>query len=201
MRGSGSLQDTRQTGAGRYHLDETDRKILALLTADARLSTRALAREIGMSPGAVSERVSRLEDAGVILGYHAEIDPSALGFGMDVLIGAQVAHQHDIDNTVKDLLAIDEVQTVHLTTGSWGLVIGVRVRDHRHLREIIHGPLSGLPNIERNEAMIILDTEQRPRGLPGESVPAQGHVDGAGAGLPRRTRSPSVRQLDPSGRD
>ena len=60
--------------AGQAVVDEVDRRILELLERDARLSARAIARQIGMSPGAVSERVERLQARGVILGYHAHVN-------------------------------------------------------------------------------------------------------------------------------
>lgn len=60
-------------------LDPLDARILLIMTADARTSTAELARAVGMSPPSVSERVRRLEEAGVIKGYHAVVDPKALG--------------------------------------------------------------------------------------------------------------------------
>ncbi len=60
-------------------LDGVNKQLLAILSQDARISTSELARQVGMSPPAVRDRVSRLEGAGVIRGYHADIDPSAIG--------------------------------------------------------------------------------------------------------------------------
>ncbi|WP_159593385.1 Lrp/AsnC family transcriptional regulator [Chelativorans xinjiangense] len=60
-------------------LDPTDMKLLAALAADARISTAALARRVGLSAPSVAERIRRLEEAGVIAGYRVEIDPAALG--------------------------------------------------------------------------------------------------------------------------
>ncbi|GGR75768.1 MULTISPECIES: Lrp/AsnC family transcriptional regulator [Streptomyces] len=141
-----------------YVPDETDRRIIEHLVNNARQSARAIAREISMSPGAVSERISRLEAAGVILGYHADIDAAALGFGVDVLVGALVDQHSGIEQTVDALLEIEEVQTVYLTTGAWDLVIEVRVRDHPHLRDVMLGSIRAVPNLQRSEAMIILES-------------------------------------------
>src|ERR1700716_1947915 len=55
-------------------VDEIDQQIITLLTGDARLSARAISRELGMSPGAISERIDRLETGGIITGYHASVD-------------------------------------------------------------------------------------------------------------------------------
>ncbi|MTD56054.1 Lrp/AsnC family transcriptional regulator [Amycolatopsis pithecellobii] len=173
MKSPGLRKAAQPAGPNSSRLDEIDRRILELLTADARRSSRALAREIGMSPGAVTERVNRLESTGVILGYHADVDAGALGFGMDVLVGTQLNRQQDVDETVRELLAVDEVQAVHVTSGTWDLVISLRVRDHLHLREIMLEVLHKMPNIQRNEAMIILQSEHRRKHLPGGAEPEE----------------------------
>lgn len=64
---------------GRSLLDEVNRRLLAALAADPRLSTSELARRVGMSAPAVRERVARLEEAGVIRGYRLDVDPAAIG--------------------------------------------------------------------------------------------------------------------------
>src|SRR5680860_357364 len=67
-------------------LDETNRRILDELQADARLPLAELGRRVGMSAPAVGERVTRLEEAGVITGYRAVVDPRALGFGVSAIV-------------------------------------------------------------------------------------------------------------------
>jgi Lrp/AsnC family leucine-responsive transcriptional regulator len=67
-------------------LDEVNRRILALLSEDARQSTAQLARRVGMSAPAVRERVARLEEAGVIRGYRLDVDPAALGLPVAVWV-------------------------------------------------------------------------------------------------------------------
>src|SRR5215208_6027446 len=70
-------------------LDHIDRQILRLLAADARLSMRAIAREVQMSPSAIAERLTRMEEQRVILGYHARINPAALGYRLEAIVGLQ----------------------------------------------------------------------------------------------------------------
>ena len=67
-------------------LDETNRRIIEELQAEARLTMAELGRRVNLSPPAVAERVQRLERAGVIAGYRAEIDPSALGFPVSAVV-------------------------------------------------------------------------------------------------------------------
>jgi Lrp/AsnC family transcriptional regulator, leucine-responsive regulatory protein len=70
----------------RQVLDATDRRILAELSADGRISLAELGRRVSLSPPAVAERVGRLERAGVITGYHAAIDPRALGYELTAIV-------------------------------------------------------------------------------------------------------------------
>jgi Lrp/AsnC family transcriptional regulator, leucine-responsive regulatory protein len=76
----GVLPNNRQV------LDATDRRILSRLSADGRTSLAELGRRVSLSPPAVAERVGRLERAGVITGYHAAIDPRALGYQLTAIV-------------------------------------------------------------------------------------------------------------------
>jgi Lrp/AsnC family leucine-responsive transcriptional regulator len=75
----------------RQVLDATDRRILAELAADGRVSLAGLGRRVSLSPPAVAERVGRLERAGVITGYHAAIDPRALGYQLTAIVRVKPA--------------------------------------------------------------------------------------------------------------
>jgi Lrp/AsnC family leucine-responsive transcriptional regulator len=75
----------------RQVLDDTDRRILSELAADGRVSLAELGRRVSLSPPAVAERVGRLERAGVITGYHAAIDPRALGYQLTAIVRVKPA--------------------------------------------------------------------------------------------------------------
>ena len=72
-------------------LDETNRRLIVALQEDARLSLAELGRRVGLSAPAVAERLARLEQAGVIRGYHADIDPRAVGYPLDVVLRVRPA--------------------------------------------------------------------------------------------------------------
>jgi Lrp/AsnC family leucine-responsive transcriptional regulator len=78
--------DTALAPADRPVLDATDRRILSELSAEGRVSLAELGRRVSLSPPAVAERVGRLERAGVITGYHAAIDPRALGYQLTAIV-------------------------------------------------------------------------------------------------------------------
>ncbi len=117
-------------------LDATNLRLLAELQADARLSLAELGRRVGLSSPAVAERVQRLEDDGVIRGYHAELDPRALGFALSVVIRIRPAPRRL--KQVADLArATPEVVECRRITGDDCYVMLAHVRSVEHLEEVI----------------------------------------------------------------
>jgi DNA-binding Lrp family transcriptional regulator len=145
-------------------LEETDRQILELLAQNARLSVREIARRVGVSPGTVGERITSFEQRGVILGYHAQIEPAALGYGLQAIVGLQTTQEMLIEEILDWMMAVPEVEGIHVVTGQWDLVVRVRVRDHQHLREVILGKIWRLPAFRHSETMIVYETRSRPGG-------------------------------------
>jgi DNA-binding Lrp family transcriptional regulator len=144
-------------------VDEIDQQIITLLTGDARLSARAISRELGMSPGAISERIDRLETGGIITGYHASVDIAALGFPMRAIIGVAVERGGDaLTTVVEELMTVRNVQTVKLVTGAWDLLVEIVVRDNAQLREILLETIARVPGVTSTQTMINLQTRQRP---------------------------------------
>lgn len=139
-------------------LDQIDLRILALLAENARLSSRALARDLEMSVGAISERISKLEQKGIITGYHTAIDPAKVGFGMFAIIGLQTDQGPVLDRELETLLNIPEVLAVHTVAGRWDLVLEVRVRDTGHLRRIVLERIWKVPGFRHSETMISLES-------------------------------------------
>jgi DNA-binding Lrp family transcriptional regulator len=143
---------------GGPQVDDTDLRILKLLSGDARLSGRAIAREIRMSPGATAERISRLEHSGVIRGYHADVDPTALGYRMQVVIGLQTEQGPEVGDAIAALLALPEVVQVHVVTGQWDLLVVAQVRDHHHLRDVVLREVWAVVGFRHSESMLVLDS-------------------------------------------
>lgn len=123
-------------------LDETDWQILGVLQRDARTSFAELARRVSMSPSAVTERVRRLEETGVIAGYRAEIDPARVGLG----ILALVRLRYPTGNYRPFHALLDttpEIVEAHHVTGEDCFVLKVLARGMRHLEEVT-GRIAGL---------------------------------------------------------
>jgi Lrp/AsnC family transcriptional regulator, leucine-responsive regulatory protein len=123
-------------------LDDVDRALLAALQRDGRASYADLGRLVGLSPSAVTERVRRLELAGVITGYSAEIDPEKLGLPIHAFV--RLRYPHGNYKPFHDLLAVTpEVVEAHHITGDDCFLLAVRAGSMRHLEEVA-GRLAGL---------------------------------------------------------
>lgn len=116
--------------------DATNLRLLAELQADARLSLAELGRRVGLSSPAVAERLKRLEDEGVITGYRAEVNPSALGYSLGVVIRIRPAPRQlaAVAQLARDT---PEVVECHRVTGDDCYVMTAYVRDVEHLEEVI----------------------------------------------------------------
>jgi Lrp/AsnC family transcriptional regulator, leucine-responsive regulatory protein len=117
-------------------LDETNLGLVAELQADARLSLAELGRRVGLSSPAVAERLQRLQDAGVIRGYHADIDPAALGYPLSAIIRMRPAPRQ-IPKVAELARATPEVVECHRITGEDCFLIKVHLRSVVHLEEVI----------------------------------------------------------------
>ena len=117
-------------------LDQTGRRIVAELQADARLSLAELGRRVNLSPPAVAERVQRLERAGVITGYHAAVDPKALGYTIAAVVRVAPAVR-ELDRIRQVARETPEVVECHRITGEDCFFMKANVRDVEHLEEVI----------------------------------------------------------------
>jgi Lrp/AsnC family leucine-responsive transcriptional regulator len=117
-------------------IDETNRKLLVELQEDARLSLAELGRRVGLSPPAVAERLQRLEDAGVIIGYRAEIDPRALGYALAAVIRIRPIPRQlpKVAQLARDTPEVVECQRI---TGEDCYVMKLHVRSVEHLEEVL----------------------------------------------------------------
>lgn len=148
-------------------LDDTDRAILRILQRDARTPFSEIARQIDMSSATVHDRVGRMEEAGVIEGYHATVNPKAVGFGTSALVGLTVEQGHE-EETLQQLRDLDGVQEVHLTTGEWDVVLRVYAADTDGLRELMFEHIAAMEGFSRSQTMVILGTEHEDPVLPVE---------------------------------
>lgn len=117
-------------------VDAKDLKILEALQANARVPLSELGRSVGLSQPAVSERVKRLEEAGIIEGYGARINPRALGLGLMALVRLRTSHEH-IKTCLKRFSEIPHIVEVHRVTGDDCFVLKVLVPAPEDLETIV----------------------------------------------------------------
>jgi Lrp/AsnC family leucine-responsive transcriptional regulator len=117
-------------------VDEPNRQLLAELQADARLSLAELGRRVGLSSPAVAERLARLEEAGVITGYRAEIDPRALGWALSVVIRIRPAPR-ELAKVAELARRTPEIVECHRVTGEDCYIMRAHVRAVEDLEELI----------------------------------------------------------------
>lgn len=137
-------------------LDVVDRTLLQLLRADARQSQRELARKIGMSAPAIAERISRLERAGVIRAYRAEVDWSAIGLPMLLFVSITVNPGVELTELLDDLGQLEGLQDLQFVTGGSDLIARLRLRDFAHMHRVMLDQLWPINGIQRVETIISL---------------------------------------------
>ena len=141
-----------------FNLDATDLKIMRLMQDNARINNADIARELGMAPSGILERVKKLENKQVILAYHAKINPVAVG---QKLLSYMFIKTVDIigDETVgRQLAEIPEVLEVHDIAGEDGYLIKVRTSDNEGLVELMRKHLSKIGGITSTRTTIVLQT-------------------------------------------
>src|SRR5580658_4040745 len=108
-------------------LDRTDIAILALLQNDARLSMKELAAKVGLAPSSAHARLKQLRECGALRGVHADVDPTALGVGLEALFMIELAkHERTtVDRFLNELVDVPEVRSAFLVTGRYDLVVHV----------------------------------------------------------------------------
>ncbi len=117
-------------------LDKKDRLILEALQADARQSLAALGKRIGLSQPAMSERVRKLEDAGVIEGYGARVNLRALGVGLQAIIHIETTHAY-IQKYVKLFESMPEVLSADRVTGAHCFIVRCAIADPADLEHVV----------------------------------------------------------------
>jgi Lrp/AsnC family leucine-responsive transcriptional regulator len=120
-------------------LDQVGWAILAELQADARISYSELGRRVGLTPPAVTERVRRMEEAGIISGYHVRVNPAAVGLGITAMIMMEVEDCRWIADqfAVHAEENLPEILECHRVTGSFSFVIKAAVSSVNHLEDLI----------------------------------------------------------------
>ena len=148
-------------------LDAKDCEIVARLQANARISFAELGRQVGLSTPATIERVQKLEEAQAILGYHAQINPAAVGLSVNALVRITVDGSR-IALFAEQARRIPEVLSCHRITGSESYLVRVSVRDTQHLEEVIDAMM---PYTATNTSLILGSAFEWKPTTPAQTLP------------------------------
>ncbi len=153
-------------------MDPIDQKIVAALQKRGRMTNVELARLADLAPSSMLERVRRLEERGVIKGYHASIDPKAIGYEVRavVMINLDLHRAEAIDDFEDRIRAIPEVTGCFHLTGRYDYLVHVVARDIEHLGELIKHTLGKVGGVEKQETFITLSTIKEDSGYSVESL-------------------------------
>lgn len=136
--------------------DAVDIALLQLLAADARQSQRTLARHVNMSAPAVGERIARLERVGILQQYTVRVDWARLGYPMVVYLPVVAVAGTDIGLLMNSLTELAEVEDINVVSGAYDLLVRIRVRNHKHLTEILLEGIWQIPTLQRTETLLCL---------------------------------------------
>jgi Lrp/AsnC family transcriptional regulator for asnA, asnC and gidA len=144
------MEDTHQ-------IDDLDRKILSLITKNARIPYLEVARECKVSGAAIHQRIQRLTKMGVITGSEFVISPKKIGFSTCAYVGIFLDSASLYPQVVEELRKIPEITQCHYITGGYSIFIKIFTRDNEDLKHVLHDKVQAIPGISRTETFISLE--------------------------------------------
>lgn len=149
-------------------LDRTDLRLLAVLQSEGRITNAELAERVSLSPSACLRRLQRLEADQVITGYAAQIDPQAVGLGLQAFVRVQlVKHEADvIERFVERVNGWEEVMACHALTGDMDYLMHVYVADLEHFSRFLLDHLLNASGVADVNSSFVLRTVKRSPSLP-----------------------------------
>ena len=147
-------------------IDEIDAQILTIIQQNARITNADIARQVEMAPSAVLERVRKLETSGVIQGYEARLNPSALDLGLLAFIFVRTDERGGAPETAQRLSEIPAVQEVHHVAGEDCFLVKVRTADTEALGRLLKEDFSRIESIRSTRTTIVLSTAKETAQLP-----------------------------------
>ncbi len=149
-------------------IDEIDRRILEILQIEGRLPNARIAERVGLSPPSVLERIRKLEEKGIILGYGARLDGSRLGLKTVVFVSVTLTFHHleGIEQFRETILEIPEVLECYHLTGESDFLLKIVVPDIENYEEFLLHKLTCIDSVSRVRSSFVLSTLKRNTRLP-----------------------------------
>lgn len=149
-------------------LDRIDRKLLAELQADGRMTNVELAQRVGLTAPPCLRRVRALEDAGIIKGYHAELDTAKLGYSICVfaLVSLKSQAEDDLRQFEDHVRALPEVRECHMLNGEIDFILKIVSSDLQCFQEFLTSRLTSAPNVASVKTSLTIRSAKQLPGVP-----------------------------------
>ncbi len=149
-------------------MDKIDRQIIGILQTEGRITNSELAKHIGLSAGPCLERVKKLEKNGIIVGYHAHVNPEKIGIGMFSFVEVTLSrHRQDaVASFVDAIKHIPEIINCYHITGRADYLLKIATKDIAAYEQFVIHTLSALPGVQHLETMVVLSAVKAEKSLP-----------------------------------
>ena len=138
-------------------IDSLDKKILNILSKNARIPFKDVAAECNVSRAAIHQRVQRLTDEGVITGSGFDVNPKSLGYSTCTYVGINLERGSLYKQVVERLVHIPEIVECHFTTGPYTMLVKLYARDNEQLMDLLNNQLQDIPGVVATETLISLE--------------------------------------------
>jgi Lrp/AsnC family transcriptional regulator for asnA, asnC and gidA len=139
-------------------IDNLDRKILDIVMRNARIASKDVAVDCGVSRAAIHQRIQRLIDMKVITGSGYNVNPKTLGYSTCTYIGVNLERGAMYREVVPEFEKIPEIVECHFTTGPYTMLIKLYARDNEHLMELLNDKIQKIHGVTGTETLISLDS-------------------------------------------
>jgi Lrp/AsnC family transcriptional regulator, regulator for asnA, asnC and gidA len=138
-------------------IDNLDKKILSILSSNARIPFKDVAAECGVSRAAIHQRVQHLMDNGVITGSGFDVNPKSLGYSTCTYVGITLERGSMYKDVVERIQHIPEIVECHFTTGPYTMLVKLYAKDNEQLMFLLNGQLQDIPGVVATETLISLE--------------------------------------------
>ena len=138
-------------------IDNLDKKILSILSKNARIPFKDVATECGVSRAAIHQRVQHLMENGIITGSGFDVNPKSLGYSTCTYVGLNLERGSMYKNVLQRLINIPEIIECHFTTGPYTMLLKLYAQDNEQLMDLLNNKLQSIPGVVSTETLISLE--------------------------------------------
>ena len=149
-------------------INDIDIQILDIIQRDGRIANAEIARQVGLAPSAVLERLRKLEERGIVNGYTARIDPRQVGLGLTVFVNVRTCECGS--DAGRAIAEIPEVLEVHDVAGEDCLLLKIRTKDTEELGKLLREKIKSVPTVISTRTTVVLQTFKETNELPLDRV-------------------------------